>query len=162
MEMKSKYVEKYLHRYRMCAVFDCLVGFPFPFCNFPPQTVNLTLSFRTTYISIYLSINICRTAPLTSRCCILYIIQQIYVQNILNMVYTLRFFSSNCHLFHNATFFGSCVINILYRGCAKIKKKSSPKGLMLAQFISSKCEAVCLNFTSTHNWLQLNCRPSSS
>ena len=30
--------------------------------------------------------------PLTSRCCILYIIQQIYVQNILNMLRTLRFF----------------------------------------------------------------------
>jgi hypothetical protein len=40
------------------------------------------------------------------------------------------FFSSKCCLFHNATFFGSCVIHILYTGCAKIKKKnSSAKGL---------------------------------
>jgi hypothetical protein len=30
------------------------------------------------------------------------------------------FFSSKCHLFHNATFFGSCVIHILHTGCAKI------------------------------------------
>jgi hypothetical protein len=30
------------------------------------------------------------------------------------------FFSSYCHLFHNATFFGSCVIHILHTGCAKI------------------------------------------
>jgi hypothetical protein len=30
------------------------------------------------------------------------------------------FFSSKCRLFHNATFFGSCVIHILYTGCAKI------------------------------------------
>ena len=33
------------------------------------------------------------------------------------------FFSSKCRLFHNATFFGSYVIHILYTGCAKIKKK---------------------------------------
>ena len=33
------------------------------------------------------------------------------------------FSSSKCRLFHNATFFGSCVIHILYTECAKIKKK---------------------------------------
>ena len=38
------------------------------------------------------------------------------------MVYTLRFFSSKCSLFHNSNVFGSCIINILYTGCAKIKK----------------------------------------
>ena len=36
-----------------------------------------------------------------------------YVENILNMLHILRFFSSKCRLFHNATFFGSCVIHIL-------------------------------------------------
>ena len=46
--------------------------------------------------------------------------------NILNMLYTLRFFSSNCSLFHNANFFGSCIIHILYTGCAEIKKKIIP------------------------------------
>jgi hypothetical protein len=30
------------------------------------------------------------------------------------------FFSSKCHLFHNANFFGSCIICILHTGCAKI------------------------------------------
>jgi len=35
----------------------------------------------------------------------------------------LRFFSSKCRLFHNSTFFGFCVIHILYTECAKIKKK---------------------------------------
>jgi len=40
------------------------------------------------------------------------------------MLHTLRFFfSSKCRLFLNATFFGSCVIHILYTECAKIKKK---------------------------------------
>jgi len=39
------------------------------------------------------------------------------------MVYTLRFFpSSKCSLFHNSNVFGSCIIHILYAGCAKIKK----------------------------------------
>jgi hypothetical protein len=47
-------------------------------------------------------------------------IQQIYVLNILNMLHTLRFFSSKCRLFHNATFFGSCIIHILNTECAKI------------------------------------------
>ena len=30
------------------------------------------------------------------------------------------FFYSKCHLFHNATFFVSCIIHILHTGCAKI------------------------------------------
>jgi hypothetical protein len=39
----------------------------------------------------------------------------------LNMLHTLRlFFSSKCRLFHNATFFGSCIVCILHTGCAKI------------------------------------------
>ena len=41
------------------------------------------------------------------------------------MLYTLRFFSSKRSLFHNANFFGSCIIHILYTGCAKIKKNNS-------------------------------------
>jgi len=47
------------------------------------------------------------------------------------MVYTLRlFFSSKCSLFHNSNLFGSCIIHILYAGCAKIKKiNSGAKGL---------------------------------
>jgi len=46
------------------------------------------------------------------------------------MLHTLLFFSPKCRLFHNSTFFGSCVIHILYTECAKIKKKkSSAKGL---------------------------------
>ena len=47
------------------------------------------------------------------------------------MLYTLRFFSSNCSLFHNANLFGSCIIHILYTGCAEIKKNNSgAKGLI--------------------------------
>ena len=39
------------------------------------------------------------------------------------MVYTHRFVSSKCSLFHNSNLFGSCIIHVLYTGCAKIKNK---------------------------------------
>ena len=62
------------------------------------------------------------------------------------MLYTLRFFSSKCSLFHNANLFGSCIIHILYTGCAKIKKNNSgAKGLK--KWIPRKC--LCFN-THTH------------
>ena len=41
------------------------------------------------------------------------------------MVYTLRFFSLKCSLFHNSNLFGSCIIHILYTKWAKIKKNNS-------------------------------------
>jgi len=41
------------------------------------------------------------------------------------MVYTFRFFSSKCSLFHNSNVFGSCIIHTLYTECAKIKKNNS-------------------------------------
>ena len=48
------------------------------------------------------------------------------------MLYILRFFSSKCSLFHNVNLFGSCIIHILYTGCAKIKKNNSgAKGLIV-------------------------------
>jgi len=47
----------------------------------------------------------------------------------LNMVYTLRFSSSKCSLFHNSNVFGSCIIHSLYTGCAKIKKNFGTKRL---------------------------------
>ena len=39
------------------------------------------------------------------------------------MMYTLRFFLQNAVFFRNSNLFASCVIHILYTGCAKIKKK---------------------------------------
>ena len=46
------------------------------------------------------------------------------------MVYTLRFFPlQNAVLFHKCNVFGSCIIQILYTECAKIKKIIlAPKG----------------------------------
>jgi hypothetical protein len=39
------------------------------------------------------------------------------------------FFSSKCRLFHNAIFFGSCIIHILHPGVPEFKCKTPvPKG----------------------------------
>jgi hypothetical protein len=45
-----------------------------------------------------------------------------YIQDVLKFKHAAHspFFSSKCLLFHNATFFGSCIIHILHTGCAKI------------------------------------------
>ena len=64
-----------------------------------------------------------RTAPLTSKRYILYI----YSTNrgteyFKHGIYSPFFSSSKCSLFHKSNIFGSCVIHILYTGCAKIKK----------------------------------------
>ena len=93
---------------------------------------NIMYSFRGTLIISFnpLAPNdlyIRRTAQLTSRRYIL----NIYSTNILtkyfkHAAHSPFFFPplfSRCHLFHNATFFGSCNILILNTGCAKILKK---------------------------------------
>ena len=71
-----------------------------------------------------------RTAPLTSKRCILYIYStNIGTEYFKHTLYSPFFFSSKCSLFHNANFFGSCIIHILYKGCAKIKAIiPAPKG----------------------------------
>ena len=80
-------------------------------------TCRLTFSRLMIYIYIY----ICRTAPLTSRCCILYIYStNIHTEYFKHAARSPFFSSSKCRLFHNATFFGSCIIRILNTGCAKI------------------------------------------
>jgi hypothetical protein len=59
--------------------------------------------------------------PLPSKCCILYMFfsTNISTEYIKNSAHS-PFISSKCHLFHNATFFGSCLIHILHTGCARI------------------------------------------
>ena len=52
------------------------------------------------------------------------------------------FFSLKCRLFHNATFFGSCVIHILYTVCAEIKKKFRRQRVL-------KCIQLYLYYPST-------------
>ena len=63
-----------------------------------------------------------RTAPLTSKRCILYIYStNIGTEYFKHGIYSPFFSSSKCSLFHNSNVFGSCIIHILYTGCAKIK-----------------------------------------
>ena len=71
-----------------------------------------------------------RTAPLTSKPSILYIYStNIGTEYFKHGIYSPFFFlSSKCSFFHNSNVFGSCIIHILYTGCAKIKKKNpAPK-----------------------------------
>ena len=71
-----------------------------------------------------------RTALLTSKCCILYVYStNIGTEYFKHALYS-PFFCSKCSLFHNANLFGSCIIHVLYTGCAKLKKNNSgAKGL---------------------------------
>ena len=63
-----------------------------------------------------------RTANLQS--CILYIYStNIGTEYFKHGIYS-SFSSSKCSLFHNSNVFGSCIIHILYTGCAKIKKNN--------------------------------------
>ena len=80
------------------------------------------------------------------------------------MLYTLRFFlSSKCSLFHNANCFGSCIIHILYTGCAEIEKNNSgAKGLIYKMFnnyteLSSTCvpTSVTVEILGTEKYVQL-------
>jgi hypothetical protein len=65
-----------------------------------------------------------RTAPLTSKHCILYIYStNISTEYFKHALYSpFFFFSSKRSLFHNANLFGSSIIHISFTGCAKIKK----------------------------------------
>ena len=66
------------------------------------------------------------------------------------MVYTLRFFfSSKCSLFHNSNILGSCIIHILYTGCAKIKKKNSGANRLKIRFVPRSKHSDSVIETST-------------
>ena len=58
------------------------------------------------------------------------------------MVCTVRFFSSKCSLFHNSNVFGSCIVDILYTGCAKIKNNSGAKRLTFLKDVSFEAGSV--------------------
>jgi len=67
-----------------------------------------------------------RTAPLTSKRCIL----NIYSTNtgteyFKYCIYCPFFSSSKCSLFHNSNVFGACIIHILYTDVLKFKKNNS-------------------------------------
>jgi hypothetical protein len=64
-----------------------------------------------------------RTAPLMYRCCIFYLFNRYTYWIFLTCCLLAIFSSSKCRLFHNATFFGSCIFQILYTGVLKFKIK---------------------------------------
>ena len=67
-----------------------------------------------------------RTAPLTSKRCILYIYStNISTEYFKHALYSPVFSLKKGSLFHNANLFGSYIIHILYTGCAKTKKKKN-------------------------------------
>ena len=66
-----------------------------------------------------------RTAPLTTKRCILYIYStNTGTEYFKHGIHSPFFFSSSkCSLFHNSNVFVASFVHILYTGCAKIKKK---------------------------------------
>ena len=61
------------------------------------------------------------------------------------MIYTLRFFSLKCSLFHNSNVFRSCIIHILYTGVLKLKKKiRRQKVNTVAAYVRSLLVCVCV------------------
>ena len=56
----------------------------------------------------------------------IYYLTNIHTEYFKHAAHSPFFSSSKCRLFHNATFFGSCVIHILYTGVLKLKKKKNP------------------------------------
>ena len=61
------------------------------------------------------------TAPLTSKVAFyIFFSTNIGTEHFKHGIYSPFFFSSKCSLFHNSNVFGSCIIHVLYIGCAKI------------------------------------------
>jgi hypothetical protein len=104
----------------------------------PHRTVPVTM-FRTrnsflsfTHITIYFpSFNLLtpndrysgRTAPITSKGCILYMYStNIGTEYFKHDIYSPVFFSSKCSLFHNSNIFGSRIIHIYTQDVLKLKK----------------------------------------
>ena len=130
LKRKSNYLFRpfYLGRHQFEV---CHVGKNYTICD-NKCLVSNEISFSAITFLVRLNINLLthndhysgRTAPVTSKRCILYIYStNIGTEYFKHGIYS-PFFSpsSKCSLFHKSNVFGSCVIHILYTGCAKIKK----------------------------------------
>ena len=114
-------------------------------CNLTNCTIPLTLSCRTTYM--YMSY---RTANL-QMLHFIYYSTNIRTEYIKHAAHSTFFSSSKCRLFHNATFFGSRVIHILYTVCAKIKKKKFRRQ-RVKQCQNPSVMSLQLNPVFTNKW----------
>ena len=124
-----------------CFVVAAVYKFPHGLCRSVhpiERSVNLLCLNRLTPNDPYMG----RTAPLTSKCCILYIYStNTGTEYFKHALYSPFFFSSKCSLFHNANLFGFRIIHILYTACAKIKKKNNSGAKELRE------GTLCLNIT---------------
>jgi len=83
-----------------------------------------------------------RTAPLTSKCCILYIYStNICTENFKHCIYSPFFPLQNVVCFINLTYLFPVLFTFLYTGCAKIKKNNS-SAKRLIEAIYNICKSV--------------------
>jgi hypothetical protein len=97
--------------------------------------------------------------PLPSKLCILYISSTNMSTEYFKHAAHSPFFSSKCRLFHNATFFGSCVIHILHTECAKnlnVKFKVCQSMHRRAIQINDQPDATFFSVYYPDVYLQLN------
>jgi len=102
-----------------------------------------------------------RTAPLTSKSCILYIYSRnLGTEYFKHVTYSPFFPSSKCSLFHNSNVFSSCFINILYTECAKINNNNSGAERLNFFLQSTRNNQYCTQSSSYLQVTRINIIPS--
>ena len=93
-----------------------------------------------------------RTAPLTSKCCILYIYStNIGTKNFKHGIYSPFFPLQNAVCFIILTYLVRILLTFLIQGVLKLKKKfPAPKGSALRVSMPSCCPESASNVTSCH------------
>ena len=72
------------------------------------------------------------------------------------MWYILSVFSSSkCSLFHNSNICGSCIIHILYTGCAKIKKNPGAKRLSFIRYDYTQYQLKETSYVTSSDFITL-------
>jgi hypothetical protein len=94
-----------------------------------------------------------RTAALTPWLCILYVystnMDTEYFKHAAPSPFFSLSLSSKCRLFHNATFFVSCIIHILPTVCAKIKIQNYGAKGLISIHIRLRIQSTCISHIFT-------------